>query len=159
MAVTSPDNIYSPDQSTLYNIPTATRQMADSIQGAITRLRNAFNPAVADTGWVNFPTGNLASGFTTGSTPGIMQYRIKAGIIYWRGGVVGTIPQDNYTTVATLPSNLRPAGGINHRFACASSGGYYAVAELLTNGQINVNHRTGTNRAWVAFHFSYPLGT
>lgn len=40
MATTSPDNLYSPDAGTTYNIPVATAAMQDSVQAALTNLRS-----------------------------------------------------------------------------------------------------------------------
>lgn len=48
MATTSPDNIYSPDLSTLFNPTVDLAAMADSVQDALTATRRQFALPVAD---------------------------------------------------------------------------------------------------------------
>lgn len=112
-----------------------------------------------DSGWVNITSG-FASGFTTGSTPGQLAYRVKDDIVYWRGGVNGTLPSGAYTTVVTgLPAACRPPGtsdGQPYRTGAAFSGATPGIVEFHSGGSIVLGQSSGANKAWGAFTASYP---
>lgn len=114
-----------------------------------------------DTGWVNITSG-FASGFTTGSTPGQLAYRVLNGIVHWRGGVNGTIPTGAYTTVVTgIPAEARPPGtsdGQPYRTGAGFSGATPGFVEFHAAGSIVMAQSSGAGKVWGAFACSYPQG-
>lgn len=136
-----------------------TSQLDTSLKAQLDSVHTTFDPLKADTGWKNITSG-FESGVSTGSTPGHLQYRIKGGVVYWRGGVTGAFPP-GYTTVLTnFPTAARPAdnGGQPVRAGASSSSANPAFVEIYPNGNLVVAHNSGSNRAWVAFATSYPQG-
>lgn len=110
----------------------------------------------ADTGWTNL--NGYASGFTGGGTPGNLQYRVKDGVVYWRGGATGTLPPGTYTTVATIPSTLSylwPSAVL--RSGSAHGGGKAGLWELGTTGIFKFSPDNTTTAGWGALVTSYPL--
>ena len=129
---------------------------------AIDSFAASVNAASADTGWIDISSANasFASGVTTGGTPGTLQYRIKNGTVYWRGGCNGTFPSGNYTlAVSGFPVEARPSSnGGPIRAGGGSSGASPVFVEISDSGNITVAHSTGSSRVWFAFAASYPQG-
>lgn len=81
MATTVPDGIWTPDDSTAYNLPVDLAAMADTIQGALNGVRSDFNqqfygPAAARVG-------------LTGVKPGDTYQETDAGKLTWRRNTAG----------------------------------------------------------------------
>jgi len=136
-----------------------TSQLDTSLKAQLDILHSSFDPLKADTGWKNITSG-FEPGVGTGSTPGQLQYRVKGGIVYWRGGVTGAFPPGYTTAVTNLPTAARPAdnGGQPIRVGASSSSANPAFVEIYSAGNLVVAHNSGSNRAWVAFTTSYPQG-
>lgn len=120
-----------------------------------------FNPARIpdpdDTGWISITSG-WASGFVTGTTGGPLQYRIRDGVCYWRGGVDGTMPTATYTTVVTgLPVETRHSFVMPIRSGAGFSGAVPGFAEMHSSGMLKFAQASGANKVWAAFNMSYPV--
>lgn len=112
-----------------------------------------------DTGWVNVP---LASGYTTsgGLTP---QYRVKNGIVYFRGQVQpssGTFSTSTVAISSPLPSAYWP-GGSGYAMATAVTSSSAIQARLYvpaSSGILTVGF-SATGASYVDLSaLSYPLG-
>ena len=131
----------------------------DKLNKNFQKIDEVYGPVIEDTGWVNIASG-FEPGFTTGGVPGTLQYRIKGGVVYWRGGVNGSLPSGVYTrVVAGFPTAARPSdNGGPVRFGGGSSGASPVFVEISSLGNITIAHSSGSNRVWAAFAVSYPVG-
>lgn len=109
--------------------------------------------ASADTGWVPL---TYTSGFTAGQARQL-EYRVKDGVFYLRGGATGTFLNATYTTVTDepLPEGLRPSNVF--RAGAAAQAGRGALVEVNTTGHILFCHSNATNPAWIACGVARPL--
>jgi hypothetical protein len=108
-----------------------------------------------DTGWV---TMTLLSGFTSG-TAQPLQYRVKRGIIYFRGGAAGTFTEGTYTDVTAagaIPAAYRPSQVF--RGGAVGTGMRPCGFELHTDGTVRLGWQAlNTAPTWIALATSYPL--
>jgi len=108
----------------------------------------------SDTGWITITSGFLA-GFHNNGTAGKLQYRIRDGVVYWRGGADGVFPSGAYTRfVEGLPAAASPDSFI--RFGGTGSGANPTFIEFSPLGYLNAAQSAGSNRAWVDFTISFP---
>lgn len=149
-------------QSMIYN-DSRTTTAPTGLSAAYT-----IDPAVPDeidTGWVNL---TVLSGFTAGTTPSIPKYRVKAGVLYCKGGVNGTFTSGTYTNVVSgIPSQyVPPAGGgsgsVVARGGAAGAGGRADLWQLNTDGTIavawsNLGQTANTGPGWMEWTFSMPI--
>lgn len=126
--------------------------------GAHVYARGADNTAVQlseDTGWVDM---KYQTGFTAG-TAGQLQYRIRAGLCYLRGGASGTFVAGTYHVVATgLPLRARPVG-LDARGGGIAQGMRHGGYEVNRDGSIKLGYNDGISSGigWVAFTSSFPI--
>lgn len=110
----------------------------------------------ADTGWVNI---TYSSGFSAG-TAQQLQYRVRDGVMYLRGGATGTFTDASYTAVCpnnSIPTAYRPPFTI--RGGACGSNARQAIYEInATNGNVLLGYNGGTAPTWIAFTCAYPIG-
>lgn len=110
-----------------------------------------------DVPWTNM---SYASGFTSG-TAMPLQYRVKNGIVYWRGGATGTFPEATYvavTNIGSVPAAYRPFQ--NLRSGAVGTGMRPCGWELNTDGAVRFGWQAlASSPSWIAFSCSYPLDT
>lgn len=95
-----------------------------------------------DTGWLDIP---LSSGLSYGNDFGYLKGRVKNGVFYIKGDVVGI--SANWTRFATLPASLRVLTG-THRFGCVYNMSHFCGVALLADGNFSVT-TLGTG-SWVS---------
>ena len=130
--------------------------MAVTVWNGSAWIGSAWEPHWADTGWVA-PT--LAAGFTGGD----FGYRLRGGVVYFRGSVTrtaGNFPASNTSILLNpLPAEVRPAQ--ESRFpltTLASSTARGAECIVSAAGTINV-YSTGAGTNTVRFNpVVYPVG-
>lgn len=117
----------------------------------------ALSTDKVDVPWTSI---TYASGFSAG-TARQLQYCVRNGVVYWRGGATGTFPEGTYVIVANIgiiPSAYRSA--IDLRGGAVGTGMRPCGWELNTDGAIRMGWQAlATAPSWIAFSCSYPLDT
>lgn len=116
--------------------------------------------STTDTGWVTIP---YDAGFKTHASAPKIEYRVKDGVFYLRGG--GTNDAEALTpgTIYTMVSGGVPA---EYRPPAPVSGGAYGNSgrtggmNVETNGNVNfaTNNGTSGNASYIRGSLSYPIG-
>jgi hypothetical protein len=109
-----------------------------------------------DTGWVNMA---YTSGYSAGSATQI-QYRVRAGVVYFRGGGTGTFAAGAYQNVVDpggVPTAYRPVSIT--RGGAMGEGMRPCGFEINTDGSIKLGSNGLTAQpSWIALMTSYPIG-
>jgi hypothetical protein len=108
-----------------------------------------------DSGWINL---TYASGFTAGTAAQI-QYRVRDGVIYFRGGATGTFTSGTYTGIVNpgaIPAAYAPSQP--HRGGAMGSTMTPGGFEISTDGSIKLGwNNLPSAPAWLALATSYPV--
>jgi hypothetical protein len=109
-----------------------------------------------DSGWVNM---TYSSGITAGTAEQI-QYRVKNGVIFFRGGGTGTFAAGAYQNIVepgAIPSAYRPAQNV--RGGATGTGMRPCGYEINIDGSIKLgSNGLSSQPTWIAFAASYPVG-
>ena len=98
----------------------------------------------SDTGWINL---TLQSGISVGTEYGYLKGRLKNGVLYIKGDVVGV--NANWKYFAHVPASLMPSGMPSaSRFAGVYNLSYFCGMNLTSGGQLYVS--TNSSNAWDA---------
>lgn len=110
--------------------------------GNISEIQKAVESLSSDTGWIDLV---LQEGISVGSEMGYLQGKLKNGILYIKGDVVGVSANDAY--IADVPAKLLPAGlSENTRFVGVYDMGFLCSFNLKNTGQLYVT--ANSTEAW-----------
>ena len=122
----------------------------------VKKLLNMLTASHKDTGWINLET--------TKGTWSYCQYRVKNGVVYFRGyatdyawsGSTG----DYFVASGTIPSQYRPLDSVDFVVRCG--GARWGQIALSAEGAIYVDRilngtTSYTSSSWIRFNVSYPL--
>jgi hypothetical protein len=98
---------------------------------------------------LEWSTQAKASGMTDETTAGPIGYRRSAGLVHWRGGVVGSFPSGSEIAVtSTSISSLGRPTEVSH-FPVVFNGGDVGYAKIGPTGALVVKHNTGVTKTSV----------
>lgn len=111
-----------------------------------------------DSGWTDLA---LASGYTALGTGEVIQYRVKNGVVFYRGGATGSYPAGSYQTVVApggIPATYRPPANTYQRGGAMGTGLRPGGWEIGPDGSIKMGSGgLSAQPTWMAFSASYPI--
>jgi len=124
---------------------------------------SAWISVAADTGWKTLP---IASGFIAYGSGPAPQYRVKDGMVYYRGQVApssGTWNTGTFAFVTALPAEAQPTLSTNGYVMCMCATGSNAVSHrLYISAATPATITDGVGTAGAAYvdltGLTYPLG-
>lgn len=150
MALTDPDNIWTPDSGDDYALTVDLAAMADTIQTVLTDIHGEE----LDTGWV--PFGAFNSGWT--QTPSTISpgYRVLNKVLYLRGRVSGTLSSGSVIFNTVLPAFARPS--YTHEILVSGTDALVYNGSINASGQVTVAHGTTANDILLSSFGGVPVG-